>query len=476
MLRAMRILLLILISAFPLFGAHFVNGGKAISLHPLKEQRAFSGTKAKDIRYFQDDRGKLYGVTDQILLSISDPSIREALTKKYPIVFVEKLSETISLYRVPDNSQTLAVANALSAERGVRFAHPNFVIHKERRTADEYYANLWHLKNRDFTGADINVEEAWQYTKGEGIVGAVIDEGIDIDHKDLSANIIGFANYDDPNSNYPASKSGKWHGTACAGLMAAVENDTGVVGVAPASKLYAIRYSDSDVAQDIKAFNDLMQEGVSVVSNSWGSYANLDAYNEIFKTLATKGREGKGILIFFAAGNDHRNLDEPGIDDESESPWVISIGASTERDGIAPYSNYGSSIDFLAPGGSMGGELITTDATGEKGYTDWDYNWNFVGTSAAAPIAAGVAELILSANPDLTRDEVIDILKKTAHKIGDEPYDETGRNDYAGYGRIDAGKAVAMAHRYRLQQLGELSKIDNFVRFIYQSVQNFSNQ
>ncbi len=472
---SIRFLLFALLFAWPLLGDHFINRGKAVTLYPVKQMRGLSDT-TRGIRYYQDRSGIRYGVTDKIIVSFSDPRVRAGLEKRYRLHFLQRLSTRMRLYRIDDATRTLDTANRIAAETGVRFAHPDFLLHKQRRVADDYYKNQWHLKNRDHEGADIDVEAAWRYTKGEGVVTAILDEGIDIDHKDLKANVIGFANYNDPNSNYPGSERNNWHGTACAGLLCAAENGTGIVGVAPAAKLYAVRYSDSDVAQDIKAFYDLMEANVSVISNSWGSYANLDAYNEIFRELATRGRGGKGILIFFAAGNDEKNLDDPGIDDESESPWVISIGASTEDDEIAPYSNHGSSIDFLAPGGNFGGELITTDATGAKGYTDWDYNWNFVGTSAAAPIAAGVGALILSENPALTRDEVLDIMKATARKIGDIPYDADGRNDYAGYGRLDAGKAVALAHSYRLRSLAAQIRNDSFAFTIFQSVLKFSGR
>ncbi len=471
MRRKYYLILPILLIVSPLFGDYYLSRGKQITLHPLKTVRS---VKNRNIHYYRDNRGKEYGVTDQLIICAKQQKDIEAIAKRYPITFIRQLSKKLFLYRTTANAQTLQIANQISTERGIAFCHPNFLLKKEQRTADRYYTKEWHLKNREHIGADINVKEAWHYTKGEGVLTAVIDEGIDIDHEDLKANIAGFANYNDPDTNYPVSKSGKWHGTACAGLLAAVENDIGVVGVAPKAKLIAVRYSDSDVARDIQAFNDLMKEGVAVISNSWGSYTNLDAYNEIFKTLATEGRGGKGILIFFASGNDSKNLDEAGVDDESESPYVLSIAASTDRDEIASYSNYGSSVDFLAPGGTLSGELVTTDAMGEKGYTDWNYNFNFIGTSASAPIAAGVAALILSANPDLTRDEVIDIMKKSAEKIGDYPY-INGRNDHAGYGRLDAGKAVKLARSYALKTKSASSKIENFAHVIYDSVLKFSN-
>jgi subtilisin family serine protease len=462
---------ILLLSTIPLFGEYYLSGGKQIELHLLKKSRE---TDKNTIAYYQDNQGKQYGVTTELILCAKNDKIRQKVAKNYHLKFLKKLSDTLFLYQSTTIHETLTLCHLISEEEGIKFAHPNFLIKKQKRS-EPYYRHQWYLKNRDYRHADINVKEAWQYTKGEGVTTAILDEGIDIDHEDLKKNIIDFANYNDPDTNYPLSKNGRWHGTACAGLMVATENGKGIIGVAPKAKLIAVRYSDDDVAKDIQAFNDLMHKDVAIISNSWGSYTNLDAYNEIFKTLATEGRDGKGILIFFASGNDHQDLDEPNIEDESESPYVISIGASTEKDEIASYSNFGSSIDFLAPGGSLSGELVTTDAMGNKGYTDTNYNFNFIGTSAAAPIAAGVAALILSVNPDLSREEVIDILKQTSKKIGNYRYKD-GRNNYAGYGRIDAGKAVQLAQTYNIKTnaLSQNSKIDNFAYIMYHSVLKFS--
>ena len=470
-----RIFLIFSIFLTPLLADYYLSGGKKITLVPLKHSRNADNS---NVLYFQDLQGKTYGVNDQIIVCSTDQEQLRYVAQKYQLRKISQLSDTLYLYKISGAAKSLALCQQIAQEEGIKFAHPDFILKKERRSiTDHYYRREWHLRNRNHPGMDINVEEAWKYTKGKGIVSAIIDEGIDIDHEDLKANIIGFGNYSDPDSNYPDSKSGKWHGTACAGLMVAPINNIGVVGVAPEAKLIAVRYSDNDAAQDIRAFNDLMKQGVSVISNSWGSYTNLDAYNEIFKTLATKGRDGKGILIFFAAGNDHRDLDEPGIDDESESPYVISIAASTYYDKIADYSNYGSAVDFLAPGGDTDHELITTDATGRKGYSLGNYNKHFIGTSAAAPVAAGVATLILAANPDLTRDQVIEIMKKSADKVGEYPY-IGGRNDYAGYGRLNAGKAVKLARSYRIQTSAKTDdgqQIDNFVYTMFQSVQKFAD-
>jgi len=466
-----KLFLIFIFTIAPLFGEYYISHGTHIPLYPLKTTRSDSKS---NVRYFKDTHGKKYGITNQIILCTDYQKNLQKVAQKYHLTFLRQLSKTLYLYKTSNIAETLSICNQITNEKEIKFAHPNFLLQKIKRVIDPYFKYQWHLKNTEYAGADINIEQAWHYTKGKGVLAAIIDEGIDIDHIDLKENIAGFANYNDPDTNYPDSKTGNWHGTACAGLLAATENDTGIIGVAPQTKLIAVRYSDNDVAKDIQAFNDLMNQGVEIISNSWGSYTNLDAYNEIFKALATKGREGKGILIFFASGNNHQNMDEEGINDESESPYVISIGASTHRDDIASYSNYGSSIDFVAPGGVASGQLVTTDAMGQKGYTDWNYNFNFIGTSASTPIAAGVAALMLSANPDLTRDDVINILQKTAVKIGDFPYID-GRNDYAGYGRIDAGKAVKLARTYYLKTHSQPININNFAHIIFQSVQKFSN-
>jgi len=410
-----KLFISIFIFSAPLFADFYISGGKEQLLTPLKQNRDVKNPN--DIHYYLNTSGQKLGVSRNLIIGSDQPQLLKTTTQKYNLKFLKKLADDIYLYQTDSSTKTLNICNNIAHEKDILFAHPDFLIQKIKRTADSYYKYLWHLKNLEYKGADINVEKAWQYTKGENILVSVIDEGIDIDHKDLKENIAGFANYNDPNTNYPGTNSGNWHGTACAaGLLVAAENGTGVVGVAPKSRLIAVRYSDTNASKDIEAFNDLMHQGVAVISNSWGSYTKLDAYEAIFKKLATEGRDGKGILIFFATGNEHIDMDQPGINDESESEYVISIGASTHRDEIASYSNYGSALDFLAPGGVAGGQLVTTDAMGEKGYTDWNYNFNFIGTSAAAPIAAGVGALILSANPDLTRDEVLDILKESAVK------------------------------------------------------------
>jgi subtilisin family serine protease len=443
---------------------YYYSGGEKHTLTKLKKSRV---TSKNSTLTFQTANNTVVKVTNKLIVSFNDLSKKSEIEKKYNLTLIKSLTKNMYLYSIANKVYTLKIANAIYEEQSIEFSHPDFQRTKKTRelTNDPQVDMQWHLKD-DMHGnhADINIEEAWKYTKGQGIKVAIYDEGIDINHEDLRENILGYANFNDDNSNVPYSAGDKWHGTACAGIVGAQENHIGGVGVAPESSLFAIRYSNQDVSKDIEAYLSLMNVGVDIITNSWGTYTNLDAYNATFKKLATEGRDGKGIIIIFAAGNESQNLDVANINDESESPHVLSIAASTEDNFIAEYSNFGSNIDFTAPGGSNtrgNGGLFTTDATGSNGYTNGNYNYHFIGTSASAPIVAGVSALILAANPELTRDEVVDVLKMSASKIGNYPYDKNGHNNHWGYGKVNAGKAVRIAKYYNG------SKLHNFARVMF---------
>ncbi len=212
---------------------------------------------------------------------------------------------------------------------------------------------------------------------------------------------------------------------------------------------------------------------------------------------ATQGRHGKGCVIVFAAGNSNRPTD----DTINESGWpnnvisgrtqwlsgfaihpdVITVSACTSLGKKSAYSNWGKSISVCAPSNNAppgiwlpetgyistapqitqslpGLGIFTTDRVGAAGYDQGDFTGYFGGTSSACPVVAGVAGLVLSANPDLTAQEVKQILEQTADKIVDRDpdpqlgiklgtYDANGHSQWFGYGKINAGNAVAYAQR-----------------------------
>lgn len=125
----------------------------------------------------------------------------------------------------------------------------------------------------------------------------------------------------------------------------------------------------------------------------------------------------------------------------ASSPYAIAVGACTDAGVRSYYSQYGPKLDFVAPSNGGQKEITTTDRTGEAGADPGNYSHTFGGTSAATPLASAVAALLLSRNSTLTAEEVRATMRQTCQKIGDTPYTD-GRNDYYGYGRIDAEAAV----------------------------------
>jgi len=150
------------------------------------------------------------------------------------------------------------------------------------------------------------------------------------------------------------------------------------------------------------------------------------------------------ITIIFSSGNRGKDLDAVYNEDESELPSVIGVGATTENNTKASYSNYGDKIDILAPGG-----IDKNHGLPAANYYNKYYITNFNGTSAAAPVVAGVVALMFQVNPNLTPDQVREILIKTADKIDKKnaKYDKNGFSHTHAYGKVNASKAVDMARR-----------------------------
>ena len=328
---------------------------------------------------------------------------------------------------------------------------------------EPYYKYAWHFKQSDTLvekfnispKSHINIESAWKITKGEGVKVAVIDNYFEISHQDLKENIIDFYSIDNPSGYIPNRTDDASHGLSVAGFIASPINATGLVGAAPKAKLILIQQLQDNDAHIIKAFEYAKNAGAKVINCSWGT-------ENVSQIVAQKIKELKdgGITVIFASGNSPLggySLDAEQINDESELASVIGVGASNEYNDIAFYSNYGKNIDLLAPGGDtniLG--ILAIDDSGSFGNTlqrGLSNNYSFIdGTSFAAPIVAGVVALMISVNPNLTPDEIRDILIQTADKIGDVSYDANGFNEYRAYGKIDAKKAVEVAKSYLSQQ------------------------
>jgi thermitase len=383
-----------------------------------------------------------------------------------------QFTEREYLIEVPtaDASGVFSAIEQLNRAAFIEWAVPNVAFQPQLlgqvEPNDTYFPNQWHLNNTGQSGgtpnADINAPEAWEITTGDpNIVVAVLDEGVDTDHPDLVNNIVAGYDFDDNDSDPNPTGDGA-HGTACAGLIAAQGNNgMGVTGVAWHCKIMPIRIPfgevpviESDVATAIRwAANN----GADVMSNSWGwpgEYSSPTIHSAVTDVTEQGGigREGKGCVVLFASGNWESG---GSVIYPAKYPEVIAVGATDHDDVIWYYSGSGPELDIVAPSGDMdlNGNIWTTDIAGAAGYNNrdpyiLDYTDKMGGTSAACPIAAGVAALILSIEPNLINIDVQDILQISAVDLG-----APGRDNYYGYGRVDASYALVLMWNYCTQAI-----------------------
>jgi len=382
-----------------------------------------------------------------------------------------------------DESVTLDLANTLSEQDDlVEYAAPNFVSEhrKSAATNDRLLSSQWHLNNPGINdalaGEDVDAFLAWDITPGgsRDVVIAIVDDGVDLNHLDLRDNIWvnpspnapdrnGRNFYDDDydprpryfHAPYDQLEGNDSHGTPCAGVAAAVgDNRRGVAGIAYHCKILPVKIFGADAL----APNDRVADAVryagqhaQVISCSWSGPWNTDLESAI-NDVAQTGRGGKGCLVFCATGNDSR----ASIAFPAQHPLAFGVGASNDQGRRSQYSNYGRGIEFVASSSDGGRAGITTTDVSlrNRGFNlRRAYTSDFGGTSSATPLAAGIAALVLSVNPSLTRLQVRDLLRATAEKI-----DARGgnyRDGYSlqyGYGRVNAYQAVRHAQARAARQ------------------------
>jgi hypothetical protein len=214
------------------------------------------------------------------------------------------------------------------------------------------------------------------------------------------------------------------------------------------------------------AFNFLLDNGVHVITNSWGPADNSghvdmpEVLQEIIGHARRYDRDGLGVVIFFAAGNGNEDISaEETFDGFAANENVIAVGAVNAYGIRSSYSDFGKDLDILSPSSDTDSDYLwnpfaiettkdgiwTIDARSYYGYSSTNYTEFFGGTSSATPLAASIAALLIGAWPELSRDELYEILTTTADKVSpnDAMYDENGFSELYGYGRINAAAAVS---------------------------------
>ena len=348
-------------------------------------------------------------------------------------------------------------------------------------TMDTFFSDQWHLKNDGINGAssgeDINVEPVWATRDGAGVRIAIVDDGLEITHEDLSANAVGCASYNYLDGTEDPS-TGE-HGTSVSGVAAAVgKNNVGVRGVAYAAELVGYNMIQSSaIADTIDALSRGMANN-DIYNNSWGYggyvgvlFSTSSTIKAAINSGVTTGRGGLGAIYVFAAGNSHgydSSTPPGGRTDTNYSELtnnvdVITVAAVDDSGARAIYSQEGANILVAAPSGNFcdTNTTTTTDRTGILGYNtngggfenglNTNYTQCFNGTSSATPVVSGVVALILEANPLLGWRDVRQILAETARKndAADSDWAVNGAvldvNHKYGFGVVDAQAAVAAA-------------------------------
>ena len=299
---------------------------------------------------------------------------------------------------------------------------------------DPMFNQQWGLYNSNYSGIDISISSAWNYSTGKNIKIAILDTGVDLDHIDLSSNISSLS-YDTETNTSPSIVSGD-HGTHCAGIAAAIkDNCIQIAGVAPEATIVSISNSLAGTTNSrIKRADGIIwayQNGADIISNSWRSGTYHAAIDEAIYDAFRYGRQGKGCVITFASGNSYSNsVNYPANCNDT----ILAVGAIDNTGTRADFSNYGTKLDLVAPGV----DILSTIPNDQTEYKS--------GTSMACPHVAGVAALILERNSELTVNQVNSIICSNAKKLSGVNFnvtkpDGSWNNEY-GYGLVDAYNSV----------------------------------
>jgi thermitase len=354
-----------------------------------------------------------------------------ALTETLPIAGLEVVR--------PEDGDSARALSDLRDDPNVLWAEAD---QRRKLAADPLAGLLWGLDNtaqsvwgsHGTLDADIDAPEAWAVTRGAGATVAVVDTGVDTGHPDLAANLVDGHDFVDDDAN---PTDGNGHGTHVAGTIAAAENGTGVVGVAPQAHIMPLRVLDangsgwgSDVAA---AFAWAGNHGVRVVNASLGSDSITLAERQAI-------HDHPNTLYVVAAGNSGAN-----VESAAEYPCayteanVLCVGATDWNDTKASFSNYGaSSVDLFAPGTKVistyprgfSSNLTSTIGGLADGYELMQ------GTSMATPHAAGAAALVAAAHPAFTSAQI-----KTALMHSVDPVPALAGMSVSG-GRLNAAAAL----------------------------------
>lgn len=289
----------------------------------------------------------------------------------------------------------------------------------------------------------VDADLVWGVNTADPVKVVVLDTGISSSHPDLVSNIKGGYNTINPNKSWNDDNG---HGSHVAGIIAALNNNVGVVGVAPQADLYAVKVLNRNgsgfLSDIIEGLQWSVQNGAQVINMSLGTNSDIQSFHD-----AITAAYNAGVVLVAAAGNDSEAVDYPGA-----YPEVIAVSATDSNNNLATFSSRGAEVDLSAPGVSI---YSTYKGTGYR---------TLSGTSMASPHVAGAAALVLNTPTDTQFEtvtgssttfevcvsqydtncnskwdnwEVKNKLQNTATDLGDAGYDT-----WYGWGLLNAWKAT----------------------------------
>ncbi|MBR4199339.1 MAG: S8 family serine peptidase [Bacteroidales bacterium] len=403
---------------------------------------------------------------------------------------------------VIDWDSIFSVSNKIYESGLVDYCHPNFLSpFVPTSMYDPLYYKQFYLNN--YSGIDINAPEAWALLGTQkkvriGVVDCGVEDHEDLYNKVLQGKTMLYSNQRPNTYGRPCSvphphdpsiqnRSTFYHGTACAGIIAAEHgNAKGIKGIINNSEIVPFNvYNDWYVEtrenaagilvskikyrETIREFAQAIRDAwdtydCDIISNSWvcgpadNDYNYADKIQDEITNALTLGRDGYGTVVVFSAGNNYQTY--YGVSWPANIDGVIAVGSIDTNGVVSYYSNRGIKLSVVAPSSNRINNITTLDRMGSAGQELGNYYDYFGGTSAACPQVAGVAALLLSSKPSLTAQSVKNIIEETAKRIHPNiyPYSNTSLhpnglwNDSVGYGLVDAYAALkkAMDFHYNL--------------------------